>query len=236
MNRDPLSALFQQLAQRHQPRSAECPPEIDIAGYAEGVLSPADHERVQRHLADCGPCLELVSLLCNGRNESHGDAHIPPATLSQAVRMGERQRPRPVRDRVRPWAAAATVLLTVPILVLLREVPEDAARNTETAPALRTAPSDRDAVRVLAPASGAVVERSRLDIRWTAVHGSPYYDVRIVSDDGELITSQRVTSTHWQPPAEVELRPEVGYFVHVDAYPVGDKALSSEHLLFQVRN
>jgi hypothetical protein len=91
-------------------------------------------------------------------------------------------------------------------------------------------------LRVLSPAAGAAVDRRQLDFRWNPVPGTPYYDVRIVSDDGELIATDRVTATAWRPPAELPLHPGAGYYVQVDAYPLGNKALSSEHTAFRVRD
>jgi len=53
-----------------------------------------------------------------------------------------------------------------------------------------------------------------------------------VTDDGDLVVQERVDGTAWQP--QLELQPGTEYFVHVDAYPSGDKAVSSEHVPFRV--
>jgi len=63
------------------------------------------------------------------------------------------------------------------------------------------------------------VDARRAEFRWTTVAGSPYYDVRIVTDDGAVVVRERVTGTAWQLPAQVPLRPGAEYFVHVEAYP-----------------
>jgi hypothetical protein len=55
-----------------------------------------------------------------------------------------------------------------------------------------------------------------------------------VTGDGDVVIQERVTDTSWRPPAHVELRPGPEYFVHVDAYPSGDKAVSSDHVPFRV--
>jgi hypothetical protein len=73
-----------------------------------------------------------------------------------------------------------------------------------------------------------------MQFRWTEVAGSPYYDVRIVTDDGAVVVRERVAGTTWQPPAQLRLQPGAEYFVHVDAYPSGDKAVSSDHVPFRV--
>ena len=40
--------------------------------------------------------------------------------------------------------------------------------------------------------------------------------------------------TAWRPSARLSLRPGADYFVHVDAYPAGDKSVSSDHVPFRV--
>ena len=63
--------------------------------------------------------------------------------------------------------------------------------------------------------------------------GTPYYDVRVVTDEGDVIVQQRVTGTRWQPPAHLDLRSSAEYFVLVEAYPDGDKAVSPRHVPFR---
>ena len=86
---------------------------------------------------------------------------------------------------------------------------------------------------MLAPTPGAAMARARLVFEWTEVPGTPYYDVRILNDDGDVVARQRVTGSRWQPEA-LKLRRGAEYFVVVDAYPSGDKAVSSRHIPFRV--
>jgi hypothetical protein len=89
-------------------------------------------------------------------------------------------------------------------------------------------------LQVLSPGAGAVVDARRLSFRWTEVAGTPYYDVRIVTDAGDVVVRQRVSGTAWEPAAQLNLRPGAEYFVHIDAYPSGDKAVGSDHVPFRV--
>jgi hypothetical protein len=73
-----------------------------------------------------------------------------------------------------------------------------------------------------------------LSFRWSEVAGTPYYDVRIVTDAGDVVVQERVAGTSWQPEARLDLRPGAEYFVLVDAYPEGDKAVSSHHVPFRI--
>ena len=78
------------------------------------------------------------------------------------------------------------------------------------------------------------IEPARLVVRWTEVPGSQYYDVRIVTDSGDLVREARVEGTEWRPSTEIALRPGAEYYVHVDAYPSSTKAISSDHVPFTI--
>jgi hypothetical protein len=78
------------------------------------------------------------------------------------------------------------------------------------------------------------VDPEDLSFRWSEVAGTPYYDVRIVTDAGDVVVQERVAGTNWQPQARLDLQPGAEYFVLVDAYPEGDKAVSSHHVPFRI--
>ena len=78
------------------------------------------------------------------------------------------------------------------------------------------------------------VDARQLVVRWEAIPGSRYYEVRIVTEAGDVITEQRVMDTEWRPPGDLNLSPGVEYFVHVDAYPSEAKTIGSDHIPFRV--
>jgi anti-sigma factor RsiW len=215
-------------------RSPACPDESWIAGYVDGGLEAAFREELERHLADCGHCLALVGLLSR---ERHASATEPVS--AQVLAQARAREPQAPERRWRPapqWAAAAAVVLAVPLLVQIgRNQDRGAEGQGSPAPvATRAAAPEVDALQVLAPRAGTEVEAKHAQFRWTAVAGSPYYDVRIVTDDGAVVVRQRVDGTAWQLPDQLQLQPGAEYFVHVDAYPSGDKAMSSDHVPFRV--
>jgi anti-sigma factor RsiW len=215
-------------------RSSACPDEHQIAGYVDGGLDDAAREQLALHLADCRHCLALVGLISRERD---ADAIEPvphdvvAPTRARAAKESQR------RWRLAPqWAAAAALVLAVPLLLQLGRSPDRGpeGQGRPEPPATRTVASPATGLQLLSPGAGTAVETRRLAFRWTEIAGTPFYDVRIVTDAGDVVIQQRVTGTTWRPPAQLDLQPGAEYFVHIDAYPSGDKAVSSDHVPFRV--
>jgi hypothetical protein len=234
MNPDELASMLGNGAGRATNRTAVCPDEEQIAAYVDGTLESATSERLELHLADCAPCLELVGLLSRERDMPVTET-VPEQLLDQA-RTRVNAKPRRWLHQAPQWAAAAMLLVSVPLL-LHSGRNMDRGNEGQGRPAERTTRNIGTSVsglQVLAPVAGVALDPRALNFSWTPVAGSPYYDVRIVSDAGDLVVQQRVTGTEWRPQAPLNLVPGAEYFVHVDAYPSGDKAMGSEHIPFRV--
>ena len=234
MNPEYLASLLATGAADDVAPAAPCPDEVRIAGYVDGALNAAARERVELHLADCTRCLELVGLLCRLR---HSDAiePVPLEVVAQARAVATEQ----PRHRWRPapqWAAAAALVLAVPLLLQLGGNPDHASeRQARPAdPATRAQASPAEGLQVVSPGAGATVDPQRFSVRWTDIAATPYYDLRIVTDAGEVVIHERVSGTTWRPRSPLNLRPGAEYFVHVDAYPAGEKAVSSDHVPFRI--
>lgn len=234
MHPEHLTSLLAVAAEVDPTRALDCPDEHHIAGYVDGGLDETARQQVELHLADCGHCLELVGLLCRGRD---ADVVEPmPTEVAAHAPAGVTGSP-PRQWRLAPqWAAAAALVLAVPVLLLVgRNLDRDAeGQGRPDPPATRTLASTAAGLQVLSPGAGTAVDARRLSFRWSEVSGTPYYDVRIVTDAGDVVIRQRVTGTTWRPQAELNLQPGAEYFVHIDAYPSGDKAVSSDHVPFRV--
>jgi hypothetical protein len=234
MNPDRLTSMLAAGTADGPNPSPACPDEHLIAGYVDRGLDEAAREQVELHLADCGHCLALVGLLSR---ECDADAiePVPDELVAQARSLVTTAPQR--RWRLAPqWAAAAALVLAVPLLLQLGR---NLDRGTEgqgrpDPPATRTVAPTGSGLQVLSPGAGSAVDARRLSFRWTEVSGTPYYDLRIVTDAGDVVIRQRVTGTTWRPSAQLNLQPGAEYFVHIDAYPSGDKAVSSDHVPFRV--
>jgi hypothetical protein len=144
MQPDHLTSLLAEGAPGRPARSRDCPDEINIAGFVDGGLDFAVRQQLERHLADCAHCLDLVGLLSRVRDESAA-VPVPPQVLAQARTPVPRG---PLRAwRFAPqWAAAAAIVLAVPLLV---QIGRNLDRGVEGQG--RPAPS---ATRTIAPAAG----------------------------------------------------------------------------------
>ena len=228
-----LPSQLRTAATRQRVRAPGCPDEHELAAYVDGTLDESACERLETHLADCDSCVALVGLLSRQR-EVAPDA-VPELTAAPASPI--------VDSRRRGWlrfaphiAAAAAVLVTISALTNLLQLqvsgvdPQNVSRERTTRSSAEAAPE----LHVLYPTAGITIEADQLRFRWSAVEGSRYYEVHIVSDSGDLIREERVFGTEWRPVDQLNLRPGAEYFVQIDAYPADAKTVSSAHVPFWV--
>jgi putative zinc finger protein len=234
MHPDDLISRLRLAATGDRQRSPTCPDVSQIAAYVDGTLEPEHHEQVERHLADCEACGGLVGELCRGRNASANEP-VPELVLARARRLGKAPRDRWTRFAPHLMAAAIAIV-SISVLVHFLQVPEPVSES-QVSTVLRTTrniPSSAAPLRVLSPIAGETVATDQLLFHWTSVPGIRYYEVHIVTDSGELVGDQRVTTTEWRPSAELQLRPGNEYFVRIDAHASESKVVSSVHVPFSV--
>ena len=232
MNREQLMSLLRTAGSGRRDRSSTCPDEERIAAYVDGALEPDNCEQLELHLADCERCIALVGLLSRQRG-SGATEPVPDSTLARArnlvtSRHWQRYAPQ--------WAAAAMVILSI---VAVSQFAQLGGSGLEHPMQLderstRNVLQSKPTLQVLYPIAGTTLESRRLAFRWTEIPGSDYYDVRIVSESGDVVREQRVTGTEWRPTEQLALQPGAEYFVHVDAYPSKAKTVSSDHVPFSV--
>ena len=240
MNHDRLMSQLAAGAAVAPARAPDCPDEHVVAGYVDGGLHLTACREFERHLADCPHCLALVGLLGRERDAAALEP-VPDLVVARARALVTEREPR--RSKFAPrwkfvpqWAAAAALVLAVPLLLQLGRNQDsgfEGQGRPEPAATRALAPAD-GGPQVLTPGAGAALDAGGLTFRWTEVPDTPYYDVRIVTDAGDVVIEERVTGTSWQPRVQLDLRPGAAYYVHVDAYPGGEVAVSSDHVPFTV--
>ena len=239
MSPNDLTSLLRRARTGHPERTPACPGEEQIAAYVDGTIEPEAREPLELHLADCDACIALVGLLSRQRDTVDFEP-VPELTIARARKLvnpsaGDGQ-PRRWPRYAPHWAAAATVILSLSAVIHLAQL-QGPGGEAQTRPAERTTrgiSASTSALQVLYPSAGMTVDPRQLVFRWEAIPGSRYYEVRIVTEAGDVITEQRVMDTEWRPPGDLNLSPGVEYFVHVDAYPSEAKTIGSEHIPFRI--
>lgn len=241
MNHEKVTEFLGALPASSASRTGECPDDHDLASAADGILSPEMNEQVRRHLADCDFCIRQLGLLAR-LPEHEPDLQVSEFVLARAGHLATARKPQPGKNAVR-WAAAAVVVLATSLIVFWNSSDTGAPEFPEAnapAPELRSQEQLRklgphvSAPAILSPAEGAPMTVGNQVIRWSEATGSLYYDVRVVSDDGQLIWTERVEATETRLPENLNLEPGIEYFVRVDAYLSEARKVSSRHVLFTV--
>ena len=236
MHPEDLTSLLRLAAAGERQRTAACPDDHQIAAYVDGTLDPKDCEQLELHLADCTACTGLVGILSNQRDIAAMEP-VPELVLARARRSGKKVLQR-WTHYVPHLTAAAAVLFSVSLLMHFAQDqgPATEPQITLERPLTRSALPSMPQLQVLTPSAGMTVDPNELVFRWTAIPGSRFYEVRIVTESGELVSEKRVVETEWRPTGELDLRPGAEYFFRVDAYPSEAKTLSSNHIPFRIGN
>jgi hypothetical protein len=219
MDRKRLVSSLQNSAVDNHERTPFCPDDHDIAAFVDGALDDSARVLIERHLPDCPACVSRVGSLARLIREDR--ANVGPLA-SAPTRIWRQTTPQ--------WAVAATVVLAIGWIAWSPTIEQ--ADDYEV---VRAASSVLTPPVILAPSSGILGERDGFVIRWTEVSGSLYYEIRVVTDVGDLLTEARVENTEWTIGRDVELEPGREYFIRVDAYLSDAKAIRSEHIPFRIR-
>jgi len=220
-------------------RQPGCPVDEKFASFMDGGLSEQEHEHLMKHLADCAFCQERVGMLSRAR-EADTPALVPELLLVRSRKLAAPRQTAAARKVTwgvaAPWAAAAAVVLAIGLVAHQAPVPapQSAAAGQQVTDYRQTRNIDPNALGpgILSPREGATISSRNGLFRWSAVPDSLYYQLRIVSDEGDLVWQERVRGTQWKLPPSLVLAPGAEYFVRVDAYLTESKVLNSDFVPF----
>jgi len=211
-------------------RTWRCPDETELAGFAEQRLSPGARARLEQHIAGCDFCLDQVGVLM--RLESAEAPDAPPELVARARRLVASDE----RPAWAPWrwgtAAAAVSALA---LVLTFSMRPPRVINPEVA-TFRTAPAVMNPPELLAPREGAVVGRNELEFHWRPLETSLYYELRVLTAEGDVVWEERVNGTEARMPSNIRLAAGRRYFVSVEGWLPEGKGMKSRVVAFQLRD
>jgi Putative zinc-finger len=226
-----------------------CPSSEKLAAYIDGNLSAVQRQALERHLADCSYCLELVA---GAVSEARQTALATPNWLRQRA---EDQAGR-ARSKNRRWAwALAPVLIGLIAVAVLVKSPghlkEEGPREGPNYPPAATAPQSSpstiiqpaeptrsaegqtESLRLIVPSIGATIKPNQLRFEWTAATNASYYDVRLMTSEGQLVWEERSDQANVRPPTALKIAPG-NYFVWVTAYLNDGRELQSAPSRFRV--
>ena len=231
-------------------RSWKCPKDEVIATYLDRNGDATTRSRVESHLADCAHCRDLVADVVK-MNESDLPA-IPVQLKQKAVAVAA---PRSRRMQWILWPAVATGAACALIVTLWFSSPQQVNLPTppaataptviaksEPAPTLRQ-PS-REVERNLAasshvpalifPQKNNVLTAQQLEFKWNAIPQSRYYEIRVVTADGDLVWSAQSENLKLKPPSDLELK-DGAYFVWISAHLEDGPVQKSAPVRFVIR-
>jgi hypothetical protein len=231
-------------------RRWNCPGDETIAAFVDSRLGESARARVQKHLADCVYCRSSVSDVVKQRRET--DVPEAPAVLIERAHALVASKPKQWAWNWAPVTAAG-VLASVAIAVMVLKTPQRLTLPVwpeptvpvlmESKPATQVTPSGDETIRnlksleyspsILSPHPGSIVSREQLEFRWNAVPDSTYYQIRVLTRDGDLVWEGDSTATQTKFPRRMSLR-SGKYFVLVSAVLKNGRAAKSSPVEFQV--
>ncbi len=234
-----------------------CLNEFDLAAYADHLVTEEERANIQAHLADCESCLDQVRFLVRVRKIAAPDS-IPGALLSRARQLAGSE----ARHTIRPawlWGAVGGVaagLVVVAALTLRQhqrqpratypeapatpsvQMPSESGQADSSqhldVPTLRNRAANSQVPAVLYPLPESTVLRSAVEFRWEPVRATLYYQVRLVTAEGEPVWEQRTEKTSVRLPRGVNLTSGHKYFVSVRAHLEEGKNVRSKAVPFSV--
>ncbi len=214
-------------------RGWKCPPDGVIAAYLDGVADGPAKRRMESHLADCEYCRSLVVDVV--RLQRFDAPALPPGLTQRAIALAA---PKSGRARWILWPAAAvagtafvviaTFVLRSPQQLIVRSPSAPAAPViAKSEPAPTVSRPDRDIVRKLAPTGllptlispkqDNVVAREQLEFKWKLVPRSRYYEIHLVTSEGDLVWAGQSDRVALKLPGDLTLK-DGPYFVWISAY------------------
>ena len=232
-------------------RAWNCPKDEAIAAYVDGNVDATERSRVESHLADCAHCRGLVADVVRMK-----ERELPAVPLPLKQRAVGLATPRARRMQWILWPAVATGAACALIVTLLVRSPQQVnlpssppaataptvIAKSEPAPALRRPSADVE--RNLAasshlpvlifPQKNNVLTPEQLEFKWKPIPQSRYYEIRVVTADGDLVWSAQSENLNLKPPSNLHLK-DGPYFVWISAYIEGGAVQKSAPVRFVVR-
>ena len=90
------------------------------------------------------------------------------------------------------------------------------------------------APELLSPQDDVVLARAGVEFRWREVSGSLFYEVHLVTAEGDLVWARQAQRARAEVPKEIQLVPGQKYYVWVVAHLPEGRRLKSRAVSFRV--
>jgi hypothetical protein len=200
---------------------------MDLAAYIDGGLTAQERGRLENHLAGCDYCLGQIAAITQMQ-----EAELPqvdPIVLRRA-RPIPQVKTRSQWAQAWRWAAVSTAAACLALTITLWVRP---SQRTES-DTVRTGNVQPTTIEMVAPRDGSAVRRVDVEFRWTPVNRAIFYDIRVLSADGDLVWQSRSDNPAARPPAGVKFTVGQRYFVLVSAWLPEGKTIKSSAIGFRV--
>ena len=227
----------------------KCPTEQQLAEYADQQSIGADRQVIELHLVACDKCLRQLGFLL--RNSRAEPANVPEDLLQRAQRLGGSKR----RGLVFPWGwttVATGALAGLLVIFMIGGRPGQHVAPTQVqgnsavvsipaAPVIPPPVGETSADRgtspgipqlLLFPQAGQTVAAGDLTFRWNGAADAIFYELQVLSDDGDVIWETHTKSSSAKLPASVHLRKSRTYYVRLRIHGSQDKIEESKTVPF----
>jgi hypothetical protein len=212
-------------------RTWRCPDEMRLAAFVERRLDRPERARVEAHIAGCDYCLGQVGALERLQDVAPKEV-VAPMTLAAALGLAAGGSPA-----VKPawyWGAAAAATACIVLGVTFAVRPPQAGPVSPHQTVRSTVDHAATTPELLFPREAATLPRSALEFRWNRVERTLFYEVRVVTADGDLIWETRADQAEARMPPTVRLANGERYYVSVSAWLPEGKTVKAPVVGFQV--
>lgn len=232
-------------------RRLTCPGEHTLAAYVDGGLGQNKNRRLERHLAKCQYCRSIVADVV--KLQRAVELPVPPFEMARKPLVFA---PSTSKGAYWIWASAAAMALVLVTAVVLRVVREPqklmvVSLPTRSAPAIakaeppapvnspvrnitRKPQAPKTAPVLLSPLQDSTVVRNQLEITWKPLSPSRYFEISLVTSEGDLLWEGQTERTSLRLPSDVVLK-RGSYFVWVTAYLGNGQVTKSSPVRFRVQ-
>lgn len=197
-----------------------------IGSYELGLLSEEEKRQFENHLVECEFCFQSLYEAAPITNMVREERLAP----SPKVELQEDKEKVPIRFFKRKWAFAAAGVLTIMIVAFVFVWFLGPEKKIE-----RLRGHDDVSILVVSPVGEVTSLR---ELRWKPIVGIDSYDVKIYTEDGDLVWEGSTEDTKIALPDSVNdtLIHNQPYFWQVEAFTDKGEPMKSQMVRFRIRN